>query len=69
MYNLKLRSTNKLGKLFSTIIINRILQVKTELCPDPINKLGFSKGAQTYDYILTLNTIVSNSGSLSMQFL
>lgn len=28
------------------------------MCPDPINQLGFSKGAQTYDHILTLNTIV-----------
>ena len=51
--------SSSLGKLFSTIILNRILRVKTKLCPDPINQLGFSKGAQTYDHILTLNTIVS----------
>ena len=27
--------------------------------PDPINQLGFARGAHTYDHILTLNTIPS----------
>ena len=51
--------SSTIGKLFSTIILERILQFKSFECPDPINQLGFSKGAQTYDHILTLSTIVS----------
>ena len=38
---------------------NRILSIKSKICPDPINQLGFSKGAQTFDHILTLKTIIS----------
>ena len=51
--------SSTIGKLFSTIILNRILKVKSKVCPDPVNQLGFSKGAQTYDHILTLSTIIS----------
>ena len=51
--------SSTIGKLFSTVLLDRILKFKSETCPDPINQLGFSKGAQTYDHILTLNTIVS----------
>ena len=40
--------SSNIGKLFSTILLNRILQYKSEQNPDPINQLGFSKGAQTY---------------------
>jgi exonuclease III len=48
-----------MGKLFSTILLNRLIIFKNNNCPDPPNQLGFTKGAQTYDHILTLNTIVS----------
>ena len=51
--------SSTLGKLFSTILLNRILKIKSDICPDPINQLGFSKGAQTCDHILTLSTIAS----------
>ena len=34
-------------------------KVKSKVCPDPVYQLGFSKGAQTYDHILTLGTIIS----------
>ena len=51
--------SSTIGKLFSTILLERILKFKKTDCPDPINQLGFSKGAQTYDHILTLNTIIS----------
>ena len=51
--------SSNIGKLFSTILLNRILQYKSEQNPDPINQLGFSKGAQTYDHILTLQTITN----------
>ena len=43
----------------STILLNRIIEFKNENKPDPINQLGFAKGAQTYDHIFTLNTITS----------
>ena len=51
--------SSTIGKLFSTILLHRILHFKDLKCPDPINQLGFSKGAQTTDHILTLSTIIS----------
>lgn len=48
-----------IGKLFSTILLNRLIDYRNSTCPDPQNQLGFTKGAQTYDHILTLNTITS----------
>ena len=46
------------GKLFSTILLQRLHAFKSECCPDPIEQLGFTKGAQTNDHILTLKTII-----------
>ena len=43
--------SSTIGKLFSTIILNRNINFKNRDKPDPINQLGFSKGAQTYDHI------------------
>ena len=51
--------SSNVGKLFSTILLNRLLKFKGAHSPDPVNQLGFSKGAQTYDHILTLQTIVN----------
>ena len=51
--------SSTLGKLFSTVILNRIIAFRKNNFPDPLNQLGFTKGAQTYDHILTLNTITS----------
>ena len=48
-----------IGKLFSTIILERLIKYRKDSFPDPPNQLGFTKGAQTYDHILTLNTIAS----------
>ena len=47
-----------LGKLFSTILLNRLIEFRHAHCPDPENQLGFTKGAQTYDHILTMQTIM-----------
>ena len=46
-----------IGKLFSAILLNRFIIFRSSSCPDPPNQLGFTKNAQTYDHILTLQTI------------
>ena len=48
-----------LGKLFSTILLDRLIKFRNLNCPDPPNQLGFTKKAQTYDHILTMQTIAS----------
>ena len=48
-----------IGKVFSTILLERLKLFKKENCPDPPNQLGFTKGAQTYDHILTMQTIAA----------
>ena len=48
-----------IGKVFSTILLDRLKLFKKENCPDHPNQLGFTKGAQTYDHILTMQTIAS----------
>lgn len=48
-----------LGKLFSTVLLDRFIKFRKYNCPDPPNQLGFTKGAQTYDHILTMQTIIS----------
>ena len=48
-----------IGKLFSTILLNRLIQFRKTTSPDPPNQLGFTKKAQTYDHILTMQTIAS----------
>ena len=47
-----------IGKLFSSILLNRISNFRQETCPDHINQLGFKKEAQTADHILTLKTTI-----------
>ena len=47
-----------LGKLFSSILLERLIIFRKENCSDPINQLGFCKHAQTNDHILTLKTII-----------
>ena len=47
-----------LGKLFSSIMLDRLIQFKDQHCKDPIEQLGFTKGAQTNDHILTLKTMI-----------
>jgi hypothetical protein len=47
-----------LGKLFSSILLNRLLQYRSLVCPDHANQLGFCKGSQTSDHILVLKTVI-----------
>ena len=49
---------SNLGKLFAGILLNRLIQFRSEVNPDILNQLGFCKGAQTADYILTLSTCI-----------
>ena len=46
-----------IGKLFSTILLDRLIKFRKLNCPDSVNQLGFTKGAQTYDHILTMLSI------------
>jgi hypothetical protein len=47
-----------MGKLFSSILLHRLLHFKSLYCPDPKKQLGFTTDAQTNDHIFTLKTIV-----------
>ena len=47
-----------MGKLFSAILLKRIQEYRFHCCPDHPNQLGFKKGAQTSDHIITLKTII-----------
>ena len=46
-----------IGKIFSTVMLDRLVQFRESKCPDPINQLGFRKGAQTSDHVLSLMTL------------
>ena len=54
-----------IGKLFSTILLERLINFRNDNCPDPPNQLGFTKKAQTYDHILTMKTIASKYKKLN----
>ena len=49
---------SNLGKLFASILLNRLIEFRAEVKPDTPNQLGFCKGAQTADHILTLSTCI-----------
>ena len=49
---------SNVGKLFSTILLQRLLTFRSQNCPDTLNQLGFCKQAQTSDHILTLSTCI-----------
>ena len=49
---------SNLGKLFSSILLGRLLNYRESYAPNPKNQLGFCAGAQTSDHILTLRTCV-----------
>ena len=57
--------SSAIGKVFSTILLERLIKFRRESCPDPPHQLGFSKGAQTYDHILTMQTIASKYKKLN----
>lgn len=46
------------GKLFSSILLDRLTRYRNSACPDIANQLGFCKGSQTSDHILVLKTII-----------
>ena len=48
-----------IGKLYASILLDRLTEFRKSNCPDPPNQLGFTKKAQTYDHILTMQTIAS----------
>ena len=50
--------SSNIGKLFSSILLNRLIEFRSTEFPDPLNQLGFTKGAETADHILTLKTAV-----------
>ena len=47
-----------LGKLFSSLLLQRLLKFRESACPDLPYQLGFRSGAQCNDHILTLSTII-----------
>jgi hypothetical protein len=47
-----------IGKLLSTMLLNRLITHRSTACPDPINQAGFRKGSQCNDHIFTLMTIM-----------
>ena len=47
-----------IGKLLSSILLDRIIKFKKLFHPDPPNQAGFTKGSQTIDHILTTRTII-----------
>ena len=51
--------SSAVGKLFSNVLLNRLVDFRSSCCPDPKNQLGFCKEAQTMDHIFTLNTCIS----------
>lgn len=50
--------SSALGKIFSHLLLLKLQQERTLLCPGAINQAGFCKGSMTMDHILTLQTIV-----------
>ena len=49
---------SSLGKLFSTILLGRLLSFREAHVPNPKNQFGFCAGGQTSDHILTLSTYI-----------
>lgn len=47
-----------LGKLFSSILLERLTRYRRTACPDSPNQLGFCPGSQTSDHVLVLKTIL-----------
>lgn len=45
------------GKLYSSILLNRLVTFRNLHCKDPPNQLGFCKDAQCNDHIFTLRTV------------
>ena len=52
--------SSNLGKLFSCILLYRLISFKERNCPDADNQLGLCKKVQTGDHILALKTCIKN---------
>lgn len=50
--------SSNLGKLFSNILLARLIKFRSTHRPDTANQLGFCKNAQTADHALTLHTTI-----------
>ena len=50
--------SSAIGKLFSSILLERLVLFRNAHCQDPPNQLGFCKEAQTADHIFTLSTCI-----------
>ena len=49
---------SNLGKLFSSIMLERLIQFRKSRCPDTENQLGFCQQAQTADHLFSLHTCI-----------
>ena len=47
-----------IGKLYSSILLNRLATFRSKVCPDTANQQGFTKGGQTNDHVMVLKTII-----------
>lgn len=47
-----------MGKLFSSILLKRLIAFRGSVCPDTTNQLGFCKNGQTSDHLLALKTVL-----------
>ena len=52
---------SNLGKLFSSILLKRLICFRNIYNPDTQNQLGFCQNAMTSDHILTLNTCIEST--------
>ena len=50
--------SSNIEKLFSSILLKRLVTFRSTEFPDPPNQLGFTKGAEKADHILTLKTVI-----------
>ena len=50
---------SNLDKLFSSILLHRLLRFRENNAPNPPNQQGFCKGGQTLDHILCMNTCIN----------
>ena len=57
---------SNMGKLFSSILLQRLIIFRAKFCKDYPNQLGFCKNAQTNDHLLTLSTIIDKYSKLEL---
>ena len=49
---------SNIGKLFSAIMLQRLIEFRNSQCPDTSNQLGFCRNAQTADHLFSLHTCI-----------